>query len=380
MSLRQILNSRLSLLPLLAVLVLITGLNVSKWPQNRLERQLTPLVNDDRVPPTTAQCASCHREICDEFAKTGHAQSLWPGNDPKVIARFANLEYRWTSDGPLFRYVAEDDGLWLTQEDSPLRLHVDLVMGSGGKSQGLVQLITNPEGETEMLEHLLAWYPSVGLAPALGNDMKHFATEGMAALAQWQEHSNAKACIGCHSTYVPVDHAGKIQPSQLIGTVGCVRCHPDAAGHLAQNGNPAAFREHWSKMSPQAVIDRCGECHRRADETDPSDLNSESVRIVRFAPVGLSQSRCFKSQGAGDSNSPPVRLDCLSCHNLHRPLPKDTSVYQKVCSSCHYDEKGVGQPCRSQPQTSNCVSCHMPSIATDTNLRFTDHWIRVHKP
>lgn len=379
MSLRHRLNNTLRLFPVLLAVILIAGFTAAVQPKTSMQQQVRPLVNDLHPPPTAAQCASCHSEICDHFQQTGHARSLWRGDDKEVIAKFKNLDFRWTPDGPLFRYVEATDGLWLTQEDSPLRLHVDWVMGSGAHSQGPVTVFTNPAGETEMWEHLLAWYPNVGLAPALGFSALHPRASGMGALANWQDHSSAKACLGCHSTYVPLDPQGQVKSDEVIQMVGCVRCHPDAGRHVAQNGAVSAFRERWSQLSALDVVDRCGECHRRASETDPADLGPDVLHIVRFAPVGLSQSRCFKSQGANDGESSAVRLDCLTCHDLHRPIPKDTTAVQKVCHSCHYNEQASGQPCRSEPQTSDCVSCHMPIVATDANFKFTDHWIRVHK-
>jgi hypothetical protein len=367
------------LIPVLLAMILIVGFTAAIQPTASMPQQVRPLVNDLRRPPTAEACASCHREICEHFQQTGHARSLWRGDNKEIIARFKDLDFRWKAEGPLFRYVQESDGLWLTRENSNLRLHVDWVMGSGGHSQGPVTLLTNPEGETELWEHLVAWYPNIGLAPALGFDFHQPRDSGMGTLAHWHDHPNAKACLGCHSSYVPLDPHGQVKTDELIGTVGCMRCHPDAGRHVARDGAVDAFRERWSQLSAQDVIDRCGECHRRASETDPGDLGPDVLHIVRFAPVGLSQSRCFKSQGTGGKGSSSVRLDCLTCHDLHRPIPKDTTAVQKVCHSCHYDKQATGQPCRSQPQSSDCVSCHMPLVATDPHFRFTDHWIRVHK-
>lgn len=379
MSFRPSLNNGLRLFPVLLAALLLVGFSIVIQQKPSLQQQLRPLVNDVDRPPTAAQCASCHREICEHFQQTGHAKSLWRGDDKDIIAKFKDLDFRWTPDGPLYRYVQESDGLWLTQENSKLRLHVDWVMGSGGHSQGPVSLFTNPAGETEMWEHLIAWYPNVGLAPALGFDVLHPPTSGMGALANRQDHASAKDCLSCHSTYIPLDPHGQVKSDEVIGTVGCVRCHPDASRHVARNGALDAFRERWSRLSAREVLDRCGECHRRASETDPRDLSADNLHIVRLAPVGLSQSRCFKSQEATEGDSSAIRLDCLTCHDVHRPIPKDTTHVQQVCHSCHYNERGTAQPCRSQTQTSDCVSCHMPLTAIDPNFKFTDHWIRVHK-
>lgn len=371
-------RSRYWLGPTLAVAALIAFVNVVTSSQQRLERQLRPLINDDTKPPAIEQCADCHDEIVAGYLETGHARTLRQGADDVALERFTNQTYRWTPDGPLYRYVAEEDGLWLTQEDSSWRLPVDWVFGSGGHTQGTVNLITNPSGATEMREHLLAWYPSTGLAPALGSEKRRVVSGGLTGLAKWHSHDSATDCLGCHSTHVPVDPDGRVRTSELVPGVGCARCHPDASRHLARDGDPAAFRERWSQLTPREVIHRCGECHRRAEELKPDKLDSERLEIVRFAPVGLSQSRCFESQEEAPSHVGGVRLDCLSCHNPHRPFPTDKSVYQQVCWSCHYDEQQAGPACASQPQDSDCISCHMPVVQTTPYLQFADHWIRVH--
>lgn len=378
MHFRSCLISRLGLAAL-AGAALLVGLNATTWSRQQLDRQLAPLINNSTRPPVTDQCSACHQEICDHYQETGHARSLSSGTDPRIIDRFANLEYRWSTAGPVYRYVVDDEGLWLTQDGSSLRLRTDWVMGSGGHSQGAVQLITSPTGDTEMLEHILAWYPDVGLAPALGNDERRVIPDGLSALSVRQEHANTRDCLGCHSTHVEIDAVGKVHSDAVIKGVGCVRCHDEAAAHVANQGSVAVFRERWSQHSPRQVIDRCGECHRRAYEFDSRDIHTEQRNIVRFAPVGLSQSRCFKNQPDPETASSDLRLDCLSCHDIHRPLSKSRIVVRQVCQSCHGNEASFAPACPSQPATSDCVSCHMPVIQTDPNLRFTDHWIRIRR-
>ena len=168
MSWRSCLTNPLWRVPLLAGLILIIGLNAATWSKQRLERQIGPLIHNTTLPPATAQCTSCHREISEHYLETGHAKSLWRGDDPQVLSRFTNLEYEWSPEGPRYRYVVEEGKLWLTQEGSPLRLRTDWVMGSGGHSQGAVQLFTTPTGETEMLELIARGYTYEESGRALG--------------------------------------------------------------------------------------------------------------------------------------------------------------------------------------------------------------------
>ena len=137
----------------------------------------------------------------------------------------------------------------------------------------------------------------------------------------------------------------------------------------------------------------CAECHRRAEDQQPQDISTENVDIVRFQPVGLSQSRCFQQ----------AELSCISCHDPHRPLSMQNSLGDWQCIQCHtttssaspaetlhhgtdqtpaaaaqVSSKGLFSSCAAH-QTSDCVSCHMPKVTTAPGLAFTDHWIRIRR-
>ncbi len=376
---QNFLNRRKWLVRSVGVAVLIAGLNLPRWTVPLMDQPIGPLISSGTIPTTIAQCAACHRDITDRFPETGHARTFSRGDSKEVRARFAGQEFRWNANGPVFRFVEADDGLWLTQEGSPLQIHVDWVLGSGHHAQTPIHLVTNPSGATELWQHALSWYPSVGIAPTLGRDVTNTTPLGMAALGQWHDHATATDCLGCHATHVPLNKAGGLQEGGLVQNVSCARCHYDTAQHVARNGATGALLESLSNLSPRESINRCGECHRRADQTTPGELIAERLDLVRFAPIGLTQSPCFKGQDLLGSDAPPVRLDCVSCHDPHGPLTNDPTTYRNVCLTCHDGEKAFAGHCRSQSRTSDCLSCHMPTVETDPNLRFTDHWIRIRK-
>ena len=108
----------------------------------------------------------------------------------------------------------------------------------------------------------------------------------------------------------------------------------------------------------------CGSCHRRPPAaTENTDWNDPWS--TRHQPVYLSQSDCFrKSRGA---------LFCLTCHAPHAPLSRVGADYDKRCQGCHVAPKH-----RSVVATRACVTCHMPVVEPQPNLRFTNHWIGVY--
>src|SRR5690606_24995573 len=90
---------------------------------------------------------------------------------------------------------------------------------------------------------------------------------------------------------------------------------------------------------------------------------------IRFQPVGLMASRCFKASGT---------LSCLSCHDPHEDArPASDPSYTRVCLSCHKPETQGSTECRRAAKE-NCLPCHMQAASPEPHLRFTDHRIRVY--
>jgi hypothetical protein len=109
----------------------------------------------------------------------------------------------------------------------------------------------------------------------------------------------------------------------------------------------------------------CGACHRMPESVGPAIIRPGNAVLVRFQPVGLMQSACYKKS--------PGRLSCSTCHEPHARTSTDLAEYEAVCRSCH---QGPSQRlCKVSPLT-GCVECHMPRRDASRGMMMTDHWIR----
>jgi predicted CXXCH cytochrome family protein len=113
----------------------------------------------------------------------------------------------------------------------------------------------------------------------------------------------------------------------------------------------------------------CGECHRTAEMVADAKIRSDNSEIVRFQPVGLSKSPCYRKGASG--------LKCTSCHEPHSRASTDRAAYDAVCLSCH--QSANQRVCSVSPRA-KCVDCHMPRRRVSGDSVFTDHWIRIPTP
>lgn len=321
-------------------------------------------VSDSRRD-AAASCAECHATEFEAWSDSPHARTLVAtlGASARLLA---DAE---VGANDLGRFIVEDGDLWLESDriDDPIR--IDWIFGSGLHARTPVSTWLDPDGRTVMLEHGLSWYPPGFIAATLGSEAP-LARAGVQACGKLLDPETTRACFGCHATHVP-ERDGRVDEARVTAGVGCVRCHADgerhAAAHRSGVADPTAAPSH--ALSPLASIRSCGECHRRDDQLPREDLRPDNLLLVRFAPVGLSQSACFTRQAER-------RLDCLTCHDPHASADRRPLATAERCLSCH-GSSGPHPECPSAPATSDCTACHMPKVEVQPHLRFTDHWIRV---
>ena len=129
---------------------------------------------------------------------------------------------------------------------------------------------------------------------------------------------------------------------QAMPGISCEACHGAGAKHVAATkagdldlGEAAIVNPKYLK--PVELVDFCGACH--TTWWDAKRIGATGVANVRFQPYRLECSRCW---GKGDA-----RLTCISCHNPHQPLVRESRAYDNRCLSCHASSK------QSKPRQNN---------------------------
>ena len=356
-------------LPAVLLVLVACAIVPSVLPTSR-ERQPERLTEFEQVD--AQRCAECHAELVESLQTAPHWNTLLRGSSTLAAERFQGQARLGKNS---FLIQQEKDSLSLQVEGKPGALPIDWVFGSGHHAQTPVSVLTSPAGRTEIVELGVTWYPKSGLGPTPGSD--GLLTEPPPWPSHGMHHDNdgAVQCFGCHSTRLPVVD-GQIDFRRIVTGVRCTRCHTQAAQHVKtiEDGELSLLR--WSGLTPLESISRCGECHRRPDEFTSDEITPESKLIIRFAPVGLSQSRCFTAQ----DDRPSSRFDCMTCHDPHQPAATERAHYLSRCHRCHTGDSANRPACGLDsvaPDSTRCLDCHMPKVEANPWLSFTDHWIRI---
>ncbi len=207
------------------------------------------------------------------------------------------------------------------------------------------------------LEHGLSYYPALksraltpGHTDANGRLYRTFDPEG-----------TTLRCFRCHSTGpLSVDPDGGIRPAEP--GVQCESCHGAGAEHVRSGGAGGTIRNPKA-LSAAELTEFCGTCHRNAPERDWTDPWK-----VRHQPSYLVQSACFRASGG--------RLACTTCHDPHGALSRTAADYDRRCVSCH----GSAAHHTVSTASKSCIGCHMPQVATNAPVGFTNHWIGIYAP
>lgn len=317
--------------------------------------------------PVSAQtCVECHEEQVERFQSAAHFNTLSPGDDPLAISRLNGRTFTDEVSGDTFCYLLENERLWLKSSRREKPLRVDWLFGSGHHACTPVTVIDTPEGHPAILQHVMSWYPDNTIGWTLGLDGEQRQLPGIHGVATPSIAQETHECFKCHTTWLP-EEEGVLKLNRLIPNVTCTRCHSQAQLHVE---DPELHPiESWSELTPLESVNRCGECHRRADHMTPDELVPENKLLVRFASASLVQSNCFLNQHQAQ------RMDCMTCHDPHEPASTEPIWYNGRCNSCHTDSSR----CTSPSSTSDCIRCHMPKAKMQDGLFFTDHWIRAHE-
>ncbi|MDG1893518.1 MAG: multiheme c-type cytochrome [Fuerstiella sp.] len=350
--------SGLSIMMVCAALILVPGSGVP------LPDHVFPLNSAQEAPVSEENCVACHENHVVRFETAPHHNTLLAGDDPLVAELLSGKTFTDTVSGAEFQYVQRNESVWLesSRRSSPLR--VDWVFGSGHHARTPVTVVENPGGGSSVLQHVMSWYPDDVIQWTLGQIEERRDLAGIDGVAQPHTAQESRSCFLCHTTWLP-ETDDRLDLARTIPNVTCTRCHTQAEAHVAHAENGDIQR--WSDLTPLESVNRCGQCHRRADHFTADELVTSNELLVRFASASLVQTSCFVNQ------QPESRFDCMTCHDPHERASANPFFYNQRCSGCHQSESS----CSFSATTDECISCHMPKVQIHEGLKFTDHWIRI---
>jgi len=312
-------------------------------------------------------CAECHANVTQKQEPSAHAKTL----TKYEASRLAEFLKSSDSENGGFHYEYGPSSVMVRRNTERARGTLEWAFGAG--TQGLT-----PVGRYEgiFFEHRLSYYAIPGKpaqTPGHAAAPPRTAAEALGVLKLPQDIFR---CFDCHSTGLTPDIDGGPNLSQMTPGITCERCHGPGERHvqLARAAHPpdevrkAIFNA--GRLPAKASVEVCGGCHRLPEPGRSSQTPEVDNPVsVRFQPVGLMASRCFRESG---------KLSCLTCHDPHEDVRRgESSFYVAKCLGCHESRASAVVNCRRSTRQ-ECAPCHMRKVSPLQYLTFTDHRIRVY--
>lgn len=337
------------------------------WPATTQDSMLTgDVIESPEGWADERRCAECH-EQAGTFLKTGHANTLQRASEPSSLELLQHWNLSSAGSGTSIRLVDGKPVVSYRNGSVERELSVDWCFGSGAHARTWACMLTDSQGASDLLELRYTWYHRQGGFDVTPGQPAEGGPDPLQNLGMQFDGPKAQRCFSCHATRVPMLH-GNIVLEDVVPGVHCQRCHGPRGQHVASNGQTRDPR--WQFTDRMDSVRRCGQCHRMAEEREPHEIRPDNPDIVRFQPMGLLNSACFKQS----------EMTCTTCHDPHKPLNEQDSLGLWQCRQCHDPERPEHTLC-SQGEREDCLKCHMPKVEmkfpVSSPVSFTDHWIRI---
>ncbi|MBE8538542.1 cytochrome c3 family protein [Geoglobus acetivorans] len=253
------------------------------------------------------RCKTCHKDIWEDFMKTGHPYKLRPvdearqGNEEFGIRKVTELPNGYTWDD--ITYVI--GGVWWK---------------------------TRFVNETGYI--------------VTGNAVQYNLETGQWVPYDPDEVAKPYNCGKCHTTGYNEDGHQDGLPG-IVGTwafpgIECEACHGPASEHVA---NPTEVKPEVDTSSAL-----CGKCHVRGD---PSRIPASNGFIKHHEQYNELLA------------SPHKDLSCITCHDPHKSVknPMVDDAIKMKCEQCHGDVAKEFAESEMAKEGVECTDCHMPFAA-----------------
>lgn len=302
-----------------------------------------------------SSCRNCHPSEFASWTGTRHAMTL-------SSASSAGLGSRAPGGGavPLAGYEMREQGGRLSLIRSypqPSTRPLDYALGSGKTGMTYIALVDG----NQLMEARMSYFPEHRqweITPG-----QELPKEGDSPFGRTHSEQDARRCLGCHSSAIDKN---SLRTAPDYYGVGCESCHGPGRAHVdaMMSGKAGDIHmERLGRLSPVALNERCGKCHRSAQQVQVDTPEAEQTH--RFQPFALLRSRCRTAD-----NSP---LPCLGCHTAHNNATTDRDYYNRICMQCHSAGGSSASHGQTQPlrfpvksgrkcpvnSTARCIDCHM---------------------
>lgn len=303
----------------------------------------------------SAACRACHSAYWQKQSNSHHANALRRTGDT-VVSKIFPEQPILERNGTGFEYRLAGDGMEVIvrQKDKSASAILEWVFGAGA-------LALTPVGRNAggYFEHRVSWYAASQRPGMTLGHAPQAPKSPDAALGRKTKSEEITRCFNCHAAGVrPGPDLQWMQPG-----VQCERCHGPGATHVKTAGKADIVSNRAANAVDQVAF--CAQCHRSPAESLDAAPEQSDPMLIRFAPVGLVASQCFKAS---------AKLMCLTCHDPHEDARREAAFYSAKCQSCHEQKPAAG--CAFEKE--DCLSCHMRKSTPVKDLTFTDHRIRIY--
>ncbi|HSF44625.1 MAG TPA: multiheme c-type cytochrome [Chitinophagaceae bacterium] len=324
----------------------------------------------------SAACKSCHAAIYDSYIQTAHYNDSKPASEAHVkgsfeegkniyqFSKFMQVEMR--KENNQLMQVGSVSGMEMQKAS------FDIVIGSGRKGQtylfwegnNLFQLPISYYTETN------SWCNS----PGFPNVFKF-------------NRPIPLNCLECHATYAKAsgiqdDKVAYDQAALVLG-IDCERCHGGGRDHVTyhlehKDEKVGRYIVNTAKSERQIRIDGCALCHsgfRQAIKPpfsfqfgDTLDHYSKGSPISGKADTLDVHGNQYGLMAASKCYTQSAKMDCSSCHNVHRNEVNDPKLFSARCMNCHGGKEDVHcslKPTAGLVLEDNCIDCHLPVLSSN---------------